>query len=458
MTTFGVTVLPEWAQCEGIEPVLDRLQSAGVTDISTSPYVMEPDEAGGREPPADAGAGGVRLLDRPLWGRREIRVRTAPSFAPDPALYAGTPYRPPEPDALTAREGDTVARFIEAAKARGMGVWLQVQSVIPPGYRVQFGGPRPEDAPLGPDDRTVENRVDANASLAAPAVLAYGEAMLRDLARAYPAVDGFRIDWPEYPPYAFGSLFFDFSPHALGVARLMGLDVERMRRDALALRARLTGGLSPSELARVPSLDAESLASTLGRYPGVLDLLFLKRRLSTDMLRRYRAALPEAYGLVPQSFPPPWHLMSGFDLAAAGAIVQGIGVKFYTMHWPMILADWARAMGGGGTPPADLAAALVRATGAAAEAPAHPDAFHYPEPDEPHPATADVIMEKLRDARREVGGGAPVYAFTHAYGPTDDVIRRARACWKASEGRMWVNRYAYMSDEKIAAFRNVVKA
>ena len=52
---LGVTVMPEWFQCEGIGPVLDRVQAMGATAIATSPYVLEaaPDGEGGREPPAD---------------------------------------------------------------------------------------------------------------------------------------------------------------------------------------------------------------------------------------------------------------------------------------------------------------------------------------------------------------------------------------------------------------------
>jgi len=48
---LGVTVMPEWFQCEGIGAVLDRVQSIGATAIATSPYVMEvaPDGEGARE-------------------------------------------------------------------------------------------------------------------------------------------------------------------------------------------------------------------------------------------------------------------------------------------------------------------------------------------------------------------------------------------------------------------------
>ena len=34
-----------------------------------------------------------------------------------------------------------------------------------------------------------------------------------------------------------------------------------------------------------------------------------------------------------------------------------------------------------------------------------------------------------------------VHAAAHAYGPLDDVIARARVAWKASNRRIWLNRY-----------------
>ncbi|WMS43680.1 hypothetical protein RDV64_04575 [Acuticoccus sp. MNP-M23] len=447
MANLGITVLPEWAQAEGIDAVLDRVEAAGATDIATSPYVMAPAESGGsREPPADGGHGSVRVLDRPLFGKRQLMIRTAPSYAPDKAIYAGLAYQPPEPDALTAAEGDTVARFIAAAKARGLKVWFQVQAAIPPGYRVQFSGVRAEDEALGPDGEPIHGRVDANASLAAPDILAYTEALLKDLAAAYPDVAGFRIDWPEYPPYTFGSLFFDFSPHALAAADRLGIDTARMRADALALRTRLTTLEAGDIPATVPSLDA------LSRYPGVADLLALRRHLSAALVARMRSALPPEMALVPQAFPPPLNALSGFDIEAIAPEVEGIGIKFYTMHWPMILADFARAMGGHDA----LAPLLAQLLGTGGARPQTVADLRYPDPEEAHAVGADAIAEKL-SAARTAAGDTPVYAFTHAYGPLSDVMRRAEAAWTASEGRLWVNRYGYMSDEKLAAFGKMVR-
>src|SRR5262245_27867130 len=111
----GITVLPEYLQHEGVDDVLDNLvMKAGANAVTTSPYAMEAaDEATGvREPPDDAGAGAVRLLDRPLWGKRELFVRTAPSFVPEEKLYAGLRYQPAEPTELTRREGHVVHDLI----------------------------------------------------------------------------------------------------------------------------------------------------------------------------------------------------------------------------------------------------------------------------------------------------------------------------------------------------------
>ncbi|MEM7695428.1 MAG: hypothetical protein AAF318_13330 [Pseudomonadota bacterium] len=454
--TLGVTVLPEWAQAEGVEAVLDRLQAAGVTGIATSPYVMAPvaDGEGSREPPADAGAGQVRLLDRPLWGKRALWVRTAPSFAPNPERYRGLAVQPPAPDGLTAREGAVVGRFLEAAKARGMTTHLQVQAVIPPGYRVQFGAPRPADQPLGPDGKPVLGRVDANASLASPDILAYGEALLGDLAAQYPCVDAVRIDWPEIPPYAFGALFFDFSPHALNVAKAHRIDTERMRADTLALKDDIAA-LTTEDVA---GMDGGAVLAHLAKRPGVADLLVLRRALVSNLLKRYRAALPEAIGLVPQVFPPPFHKMSGFDLGAAAAITPQIGIKLYTMHWPMILKDWGTAILGLAPhlESAAVAHALVRLLDTGDARPASVDDFAYPPPDAPHPASDGAMAAKIRHARAEAKS-ASIAAFAHGYGPTGDVMRRIRVAWEASDGAVWINRYGYLSDEKLAALPAVTR-
>ncbi len=459
MTCLGITVMPEYIQTEGIEALLDNLiHRAGATAVATSPYVMAPADAasGVREPPADAEAGKVRLLDRPLWGRHELFVRTAPSFAPEPALYRGLRYQPAEPDALSAAEGGVVGAFIEAAKARGLEVHLQVQAAIPPGYRVQFGGPLEEDQPCLVDGSLLGLRVDKNGSLASPHILAYGCALIRDLVRAYPAIDALRVDWPEYPPYSFASLVTDFSGRAEVAAAELGFDFAAMRRDVLALWRTLNGALQDRDLDAwlAPDGGRYLLLRQLAARPGLLAWLHFKAALAVRLLAAYRATLNEAGGggirLVPHSFPPPWSLLSGFDYAAASAHCDGIGVKLYTMHWPMMLRGYGEALLAANPRLSEalLARWLARLFDVRDDdGPARLADYAYPEPDEAHPVGAAAQARKIAQAQAEAS--VPVYAFAHGYGPPDDVAVRMAVAWRASGRRMWVNRYGYLSDAKL---------
>jgi hypothetical protein len=462
--SVGITVLPEFFQNEGVESVLDNItRRAGATAIATSPYVMRPAASGdgSREPPIDAGAGSVRILDRPLWGKRDLWVRTSPSYAPDRALYAGLRYQPAEADEHTARDGHFVAVALKAARSRGLETHLQVQAAIPPGYRVQFGGPVDEDRPRLPDGSSPAVRVDNNGSLASPHILAYTQVLIRDLAAAYPDIDVLRIDWPEYPPYSLDALFFDFSPHARTAMAADGFDPDRLAHAAGKLRQRVTAGLTSADLAAAAAGGGPSLlARGLVAERDIADWLAAKARIVTRFVAACAQTLQEASGgrirLMPQAFPAPWNLFSGFDIGAvARSGVAGIGVKLYTMHWPMMLRSYGESIIA--TSPVlaaspDLGIALMRAADVddRPELYAALDAIHYPEPDEAHPVGARQQTAKIRAAIAEAAP-APITAFAHGYGQVADVERRVRTAFVAAGGRVFVNRYGYLSDAKLDA-------
>jgi hypothetical protein len=460
----GITILPEFFQNEGVEAVLDNVQRrAGATVIATSPYVMRPvpDGEGSREPPIDAGAGSVRILDRPLWGRRDLWVRTSPGYAPDRKLYAGLRYQPPEPDGHTTREGRIVADALAAAKARGLQTHLQVQAAIPPGYRVQFGGPEEEDRPRLPDGTSPVQRVDNNGSLASPHILAYTQALIRDLAAAYPDIDVLRIDWPEYPPYSLDSLFFDFSDHARAAMDADGYDPDRLAHAAGRLHARMTAGFSDADLAAAAAGGGPlMLARGLVAERDIADWLSAKARIVTRFIAACAATLQEASGgriaLMPQAFPAPWNLFSGFDMrAVAGLGVSGIGVKLYTMHWPMMLRSYADSIVAGNPALADnphLGPALMHIAGVDGDARRYAtrEAIRYPEPEEVHPVGAAEQQAKIMAAVAEASP-VPVTAFAHGYGPVSDVEARVRLAFEAAGGRVFINRYGYLDDAKLDA-------
>ncbi len=437
MRGLGVTVMPEWIQSEGIAQVLDNLEHAGANAVATSPYVMAESDAdhAGREPPIDAGAGKVRLLDRSLWGKRELRCVTAPSYEPDLSQYRDLAYLPSEPTTLTKKEGPKIAAFFEAAKTRGFDVQLQVQAAIPPGYRVQFGGPNESDMPRLPDGSFHVNRVDKNGSLASPEIVNYTQSLIRDIATAYPMIDALRIDWPEYPPYDFKAWFFDFSDHAEASAQARGFDVDTMRRDCLALMA------DPTPL----------LENGFDVLPGFAALQRFKAELTIDLVKSCRAALPSSMRLVVHAFPPPWSHLSGMDFARVAEIADDIAVKLYTMHWPMMLQNYLQHFVDAGMEEDRASAGLLELFDTGGQSP-----FHYPEPSEPHAAGAGSQSRKIETAKAAIQDLANTIPSAHAYGPVNDVLNRVETALTAGDGRAWINRYGYLGDAKIEGLARIV--
>lgn len=461
--SLGITVMPEWFQCEGIESVLDRLQAAGVSALSTSPYLMAitPSGHGAREPPPDGDAGSVRPLDRPLWGQTTTWIRTAPSLVHDLSRYHGLRYQPSPPDALTRSHPRLIDDVIDAARRRNMVVYLQVMAASPPGYRVQFSSTEPLDDCLGPDGQPHANRVDRNASLASHHVLDYGAALLAELADRYPGVQGFRLDWPEYPPYDLRSALFDFSPHAHTALRAAGVEPRAYGALVCAHLARWKT-VARASAARGVEATRHALAeagwdSFFGPQGDGAPLWASKRATVTTLLHRYRQALDAVAGprrvLEPQVFPHPLSDFSGFAWSALADTSDAVGVKLYTMHWPMMARYWARDLVG-----SNDQQALNTVTVAMADFMGFCDAplpdgasLNYPPPDTQHPVGRLAQAQKLQRALA-VAGKVPVVAFAHSYGTRSDVNTRCSIALEAAgtPARLWVNRFGYLSDAKLA--------
>ena len=83
--------------------------------------------------------------------------------------------------------------------------------------------------------------------------------------------------------------------------------------------------------------------------------------------------------------------------------------------------------------------------------------IRYPEPEESHPCASEDLREKLRSARHQLPEDTLLVGLAHAYGPVGDFMRRLRATMDGADGRIHINRFAYMSDEKLAAVARLAR-
>lgn len=455
---LGITVLADYICSEGVDPVLDNVtERMGATAVTLNPTVSEPgtSENGSFQPPSDAGTS-PRLFDRPLWGKPSLWVQSAPSFEPARALYAETPYEPRTATELTSRHGHLIEQFLDAAIDRDLEVYFQLPAATPPNLLA-------EDIPQLPSGKRPK-RMAETGSLASPAIRAYTSAYIRDLLERYPQITGFRPDWPEYPCYMLEEAFQDFAPHVKVWAESRGFDFERMRAEAGRLFDHLHGRLTTVDLRQLaaPDYGPSARADLMQHFPAVLGWLQLKRVLSVDLLRHWRESITAAGGndkeLSANAFMPPLSHLTGFDFSAAATHCDAVSPKLFTMHWSAMVEFWGAELLHH-NPALDeqvLVSALANLFDLGdSTAPRVVADFGYPEPHEAHPIPDDRQARRIGQVQAEVNGGCRVTPIVHGYGPFDDFCRRFRVAADNAPDGLWVNRYGYLSDQKMDAVRQI---
>ena len=453
----GITVLGDFILSEGGEPVLDNVTAAGATAVALNPTVTaeSAEGEGSFQPPDDAGSS-PRLFDRPLFGKRSLWVQSEISYRPEPGLYAESAYTPRTPGELTETHGALIGEFISAARQRGLDVFLQLPAARPSGLR-------DEDRPRTPAGEIPEGRMADTASLASPAVRDWNRCYTADVLREYPEVSGFRIDWPEYPCYTWGEVFQDFGTHVENWAADHGFDFGRIRSDVGDLKEWLETSLTDGDLAELADRDRGRFR--LGREalarPGVVEWLRLKAALSVDLVSDWRKAIDAvdpSLLLMSHAFMPPWTLVTGLDFAGVAEHSDAVSPKLYTMHWAQMVTFWGNELMARrpGLDERLLVRALISLLDmfdGTVEDPGGESLvdYRYPEPDEPHPVSDSAQRRKIAQATAAVGRRSVVYPLVHGYGPATDFHRRLKIVADSPAAGVWINRYGYLSDSKLAS-------
>jgi hypothetical protein len=440
MNTFGITIMPEYIQSEGIDAVLNRLEKAAIKQVGTSPYYMIQTEegVGQREPPIDGGSGKVRLLDRPLWGKNELWFRVIPSFVPNLELYKGLRYQPP---VCEEKPENLLNDFILAAAKRDIKVYFQIMAAIPPALRVQDGGPVDEDLSLLPNGSRLQNPLSKNGSLASAEILAYTKALTQDLLEQHPGLAGIRFDWPEYPCYHIDTIFTDFNPQVEAIAIAKGYNYIALKKAVGELYEKLHN-LTDADLS------SASLFELNGESQEVRDWLELKRSLVTDYNRELCKTV-QSFGkeAVLHAFPPPFSDITGFDFEANNQHADGIGMKLYTMHLPMILNNYGRQLLEWNPELNEqlLVTALNRWLDLADEALDCLADYAYPTPEMAHQISSSAQIRKIKEATSK---SPKTHTIAHSYGPVEDYGVRLNLSLENTPDGIWLNRYAYLDDQK----------
>jgi len=457
---LGITVLGDFILSEGVESVLENVQRAGATAVACNPTVTAaaPEGTGSFQPPIDAGSS-PRVFDRPLFGKRSLWVQGGPSYRPNANHYQNSPYGPRKPNELTEQHGAIIGEFIDAALARGLKVYFQIGAVQPSGLR-------DEDRPHIPTGGVSANRMADTGSLASEAIRDYNRAYVLDLLETYPGITGFRIDWPEYPCYTFDEVFHDFSPHVERWAGEHGFDFPQIRQQVADFYTHLRGNLNNSDLSDFAGHDRGkfSLVTLFNRFPRVADWLRMKAALSNDLLRHWREVVDESGDLKKElsanAFMPPYSLVTGLDFRGASEICDAVSPKFYTMHWSLMLKFWGDVMLENNLELDEriLVRALVNLMdladpGEGGETIAD---YGYPNPDEPHPIPNGPQLRKIKQVRLATAGNcALLIPLVHGYGPLEDFSRRFRLAAESDVDGLWINRYGYLSDDKLDAVAQI---
>jgi hypothetical protein len=455
---LGVFLNPYFAQEEGVDRVLDRLCSWGVSALVTHPHVARPVEEGKgvRFPPLHVD-GFKRILGRSLWGKRELYLETFWSFHPREQLYGDGPYRSvwrPIPEGI---DPHTVRALLQGAGRRGMKAYLQLGPFLPPSLRTR-------DIPVLVDGKRYrDKRVAAAACLNSPDAQRYALALVEDVLEQYPESEGLILDWIEFGAYHLEEHFSCFCAHCAARAEIMGLEWEPMRRDVGRLWDWLHA-LNPRELQRsrrvVTSLS--EMLELLQQRPGILQFLKFKADTVTGFYRKVKELIdrkrPRGVELVARGWPPPWNRSSGTDYRALAEICQTVTPKLFTFDYSALprwygesIGDWNPDL-----PESDIIEALLDWMNLPDDmGERRLDMYRIPAPTEPHPARIECYRGRLEEVAAQVDGKAHFRPFAHAYLPESQWRRMLELIRGIGPDGLWVQMYGYLNDEKARLLREI---
>ena len=151
---LGIVMTPLDVQVEGMNAVMDRIESTGATAINCSRTLNRQSDShtGFRAPPLDID-GYYRVFDRPVWGKHELYLESFRAKKPDLSWYDNLHYKPEWKEIPNDLDADLPDKIHESAKKRGWKIYASVTPLAIPKlrdedkmrwingrFRIQIGG------------------------------------------------------------------------------------------------------------------------------------------------------------------------------------------------------------------------------------------------------------------------------------------------------------------------------
>lgn len=443
---LGMYVNTYAVQSEGMQRVFDNLAFMRCKAIVIPPVVSEPVAAGqGTRIPVLHVDGYRRKLDRPVFGRRELYMRSYRVFPPKAALYANTPYRPGYQEVPASLNPHLPFEIARQARQLGMEIYVQIAPCVVPGL---LAG----DRPRYPDGTVPEPpQVSMYGSPAAPAVRDYGKALALDTLDRFPFVDGLFLDWAEFGAYGFRDLFAGFDGHVAREAERLGFDWPRIASGITALWERLhhlsEGDLQPAETALKEMFDENEAWSGWSE---------LKANIIVSFYREVRQLLNEAgHGpvrLIARGWPPPWNAMSGLAYERLTDVCQAVTPKLFAFDYcalprwyGKVLQAWNPSLS-----EQTILDAIVNWLDMVDDLSSRKFSdYHIPDAEEAQPMDVDHYRRRVKEVVTKISRRALVQPFAHAHMPIAMWQRMVEMLDEECEDGVWIQMYSYLSDTKL---------
>ena len=456
---LGLVMTPLDVQVEGLNAVMERIESTGATAINCSRILNRPAtvDSGFRAPPIDID-GYDRVFDRPVWGKRELYLESFRSQQPNLSWYADTSYKPKWEKIPPDLDSSLPNQIYESARSRNWKVYISVTPLALPDLKAEdkmkwINGQNPDP----------NRRVANQGCPSSPNVKAWAIASVLDEISQQPTPDGVCLDWVEYTTYLVEDHFSCFSPYSQAHMKGLGYEAKRIKSDVLSLW-HYFNDLTNERLDDISQIlnSPSRILELLVRFPGVYDFFRFKSDVISGLYRDIRLAMDQSgFGhieLVANGWPSPFNRSSGMDYARLAEIVDSVRPKLYTFHWS-VLPRWYGQVLKNWNPNLAITSVLqaIKSWFNLPDSIDHPtwSDYHIPAPNDRHPVWFRTFNDRINEVASQVSGRATVIPLAHGYVPLDQWKRTISIIRDSKADGMWVQRYCYLSDEKILALANI---